>query len=218
MSRRVRELWLRAKAEGKKAVMLAALLGVCAILGLRAAVFGGKPRHAASPASAAPQPAAPSASAPDAAGAERPDAPALDLTPPRRYARGGAPTRDLYALNPRFFPDVTGVRSAGREGGAKSATGADDKSGEAAPTDAQSLRRRATADAARLRVRSVIVGAQPAAVIEREEGGARKAEALRVGEKVCGFVVAEITATGVRLERDGAEVVLEIAVRKNEPR
>ncbi len=223
MKQKLREFWALAKAEGKKTVVLGVLLGVCAVLGARA-LLSGKPKRTpaatVAPVAGAPNVAAPAAPGPapvtPLAAASEAGANALDLTPPRRYAQRPVPSRDLFALNPALFPDPAPSDGAGGADGAKSASGIDDKSGTDAPPEAGALRRRALEDASRLRVRSIMLGAQPAAVLESAIGDARRAEVVRVGDRVAGFVVAEITSIGVRVERDGAEALLEPPARRSD--
>lgn len=223
MNQKLREFWALAKAEGKKTVVLGVLLLVCAVLGARALLTGKPKRPTVAPvAPVAGSPAKAHAPGPLTAQPALPPAPAepgaddLDLSPPRRYAQRPVPTRDLFALNPALFPDPAGAGVADGAAGAKSATGIDDKSGADAPPEAGALRRRALEDASRLRVRSLMLGAQPAAVLESAIGDARRAEVVRVGDRVAGFVVAEITSIGVRVERDGAEALLEPPARRSD--
>lgn len=215
MNQRIQELWTRIRAEGPKAVALGVLLVVCLGLGVRAALTGGPKRGGAAP------PVQPT-SAP-LAGAAEPPAPGaganepLDLSPPRRHAVEGKPNRDVFALNPAWFPDAPAPTATGSAVGAKSADGIDDKSEEAASLEAETARRRTLGAAARMRVRSLILGARPAAVVEGSaDEGARRGRVVRQDDVIDGFVVVAIGEDGVRLVRDGVETVLKPPVKRGE--
>lgn len=217
MNQRIQELWTRIRAEGPKAVALGVLLVVCLGLGVRAALMGGPKRGAAAP---TVQPAAaPLAGAPEPPAAGSGASEPLDLTPPRRHAEAGKPTRDVFALNPAWFPDAPAPTAPGSAVGAKSADGIDDKSGEAASleAEAEAARRRTLDAAARMRVRSLILGSRPAAVLEGSaDEGARRGRVVRQDDVIDGFVVVAIGEDGVRLARDGVETVLKPPAKRGE--
>ncbi len=197
MNNRFAELWAMAQQDRKKATTLAILLAVALAMGVRALVTGGGgPSRAA---------AAPSLRGAPAAKSVAPG-PTMDqslaaLRPQRRLSTLGAPPRDLF----RSTWAVIG--SDNEEGSGKSGVGLADN-GNGAPA-AEDPRARVEAEAAKLRLRSTLLGASPLAVIERSEGGAAKRRVARPGEQVDGFRVVRIEAHLVELEKDGVRIVLE---------
>lgn len=215
MKEKLVQVWTELTADKKKASILGALLGLALILGVRALLVGGKaPAPApAAPASAGAAPTGTSGMAqpaPDSpgAGATALGSSSLDLRPPMRFGSVGGVQRDVFRLNPAFFPDVQPAAQEGALEGANSTPGSADSASEEGLSPQALAQRRVQADAARLRLRSIMLGPNPVAIVESDVEGAIKATVLRPGESIAGFRVVAVKEDGVTLERGGIEVTL----------
>jgi hypothetical protein len=110
-------------------------------------------------------------------------------------------TRDLFALSRAFRPpDAPNVTTP--QESPKSPSSSDDT--EAARMERERLARIESMrkEAGRFRLRSVIVGQRPAAVIEVTGAGRPRSVVLRKGQAVDGFVLTEIRPDSVLLVKD----------------
>lgn len=110
-------------------------------------------------------------------------------------------TRDLFALSGAFRPPDDPNVTTPQES-PKSPSSSDDT--EAARMERERLARieAMRKEAGRFRLRSVIVGQRPAAVIEVTGAGRPRSVVLRKGQAVEGFVLTEIRPNSVLLMKD----------------
>ncbi len=199
MNKRLAEIKLAILEDKKKAGVLAALTLVALVVGARAA-FKVAPKRAGA-ATTAQAPTQYANSNPNVA----PGSPAQPITIPaidpaklvqsmRRYAVSASLTRDPFALDPVEFPTAHAPKS----GSAPS----EDQAGAALPPDSEASR--AAEILKRMRVRSLIIGPRPVAVIEIRDASAAASRTVAIGDDLEGFTVSDITANAVTLTLDGA--------------
>lgn len=196
MNARLAEIKIAILEDKKKAGVLAVLVLVALIVGVRTLVKTG------------PKKAAASATTPDITlAAQQTGAitiasidPAKLAETTRRHAASDVIARDPFALDPDAFPALQAPKS----GSASSEDQQGAALSTAAPADlaAESLRR--------MRVRSVIIGPRPVAVIEWRAETAAQSYTLSVGDHLDGFTVTSITRSEVALSRDGSAYTLPI--------
>ncbi|MGD9691806.1 MAG: hypothetical protein AB7G17_03110 [Phycisphaerales bacterium] len=192
MNTRLAEIKVAILEDKKKAGVLAALTLLALIVGVRAALKASPKRAAATPAATAQQTAA-------QPGQPNPiTIPSIDpeklIQTTRRYARSTTLTRDPFALDPEAFP--TGA--APKSGSAPS----EDQSGDSAPPESEA--ERPTEILKRMRVRSVIIGPRPVAVVELRAETATRSFTITVGDDLEGFTVSAITADELTLSHNGS--------------
>ncbi len=116
-------------------------------------------------------------------------------------------SRDLFALDESHFP-----RPVQKEKSDGPGTLSSDRGVQPASENADEVRARLVAqvhaDAAGLRLGSVVVGQTPAAVFVMPDG---KRLVVRPGQPIAGFVVTHVASDGVTIERDSVSVRLDIA-------
>ncbi len=116
-------------------------------------------------------------------------------------------TRDLFALDESHFP-----RPAQKEKSDVPGTGSREAAVQSPSENADEVRARLVAqvheEAARLRLGSVVVGHQPAAVFVTPDG---KRLVVRPGQPIAGFIVTHVASDGVTIERDSVSIRLDIA-------
>ncbi len=192
MNARLAEIKIAILEDKKKAGILAALALVALVVGIRATTKGSPERASAS------SPAL--TTTPQAGGPIT--LPAIDpaklANSTRRYAKADELARDPFALDPQAFPSADGP-----------------KSGSAASEDQQSLPQslptaadRAAESLSRMRVRSVIIGPRPVAVIEWRADTAARSYTLAVGDDIDGFTVTSITRREITLTRNDSSFSL----------
>ena len=208
MKRRWAHLVAILLADKKRASMLAILLGLLGIAGLRAVVLLGPS----------------SARASDRAENRR-DGPGSANASPQgsesgRSRRGpgirvAAPPpleRDLFALNEVYFPPPSQTQPPVHPPPKSEASSVETPPQASGAERADEPGQRAQRDAQRLRLRGTLLGSAPMAVIEVIGSKDRRGTVVRPGQEVEGFVVSEIRAAAVVLERDGVKVELKRAL------
>ncbi len=219
MNPRIEALWADLTADRKKAGVLGVLLLVGGIVGIRAlAQSAGGPRTASAQPAAAP---ASSAAAPPPGGAmlrvTGPESVAgarqIDLTPPPSSASRGRPSRDVFVLSDAHFPEPEPEANPAEK--PKSGASAADTTVD----EGEVARRRALADAGRLRVRSITVGPKTLAILDfaDADAGPRRSQVVRAGDVIRGFTVTQVSALGVVVERDGVTATLRPAPHPTKP-
>jgi hypothetical protein len=209
MNRQVAVLVARLKADKKKAAMLGVLSLVLVVLGAKNGLRAGPSRGLAASSPAQPE------SAIAAAGTE-----AMTRTMASLDARAGrrvvevpaSPSlgRDLFRLDPAHFPVPTqpGQTDPSADGSGRSGV-------ESPPPNADELRRRREAElvseTAQWRLRSVLLGHHPTAVIEPDAREGRRL-VLRTGDEVRGWRVVEIAAGHAVLEKESVRVRLSLPI------
>lgn len=221
MKHALRQIWLDLTADRRKACVLGALLLIATMLGLRAAFKSSGPAVAAAAASAAQrtttQPQQPTAPHPGAVAVQTHTAGSADnqpaprmlrLTPPHVYSRSGMPSRDIFSVSDAHFPPAA-VAAKPNDGPKSTDPPADIIDTTAERAAAAHARLQAEAD--KLRVRSIALGARAIAILEitnGPDGAARRTRVVRAGDVVAGFTVLAVAASGVLLEQDGVSIEL----------
>ncbi len=207
MQRKLQELQVLLLANPRQAALLGALVLVAAGLWLRALATGRPAAEAIATKAASGAPSSGSAGAAaapstEAGGAER---------PPLRIPAPAPLTRDLFrktaaelALSNQMEPQ--------QSEGAKSDGSVVENPDQTESVDEQALARLVHEEAARLSVRSIVLGANPVAVIENAASQERPA-VVRQGQVVGGFTVLRIEQGAVTLRKDGVTVRLGLAGR-----
>lgn len=189
------------KAERKKAWTLAGLVGVMAILGARQMV------PMLRPSSAQAQSGVSMSDALVGGLLDAESGPVTGRGSVVRVTRPGPVQRDLFRFDPLYFPkppetappDLVGQKSVESEV---------DKTIPEVAESPEARTGRVRGEAGVLRIRSVMFGTNPMAVIEVPEGKSRATRFVRPGDVVLGFTVTEIGAGVVMLEKDGVDVEL----------
>lgn len=206
MSRKVRELWVVVTDDRRKATVLAALLIVLVGMAVKTLVIGSGPRGSKA--------ALKSDSVASVAAAGQ------DAVTRTMAALGGGPTsrvislaptprlsRNLFALDESHFP--LPVQTEPERVSPKASTNA---KVEVRPENADDLKAQEVARveerAKSLRLRSIVLGHSPIAVIENK---ARERNVVRVGQSVDGFTLEEVAANSVLLEMESVRVRLTLA-------
>jgi len=114
--------------------------------------------------------------------------------------------RDLFRLDPAFFPKPSQTAPSDPEPPKSAARPAE------VPVDTglaeRALRERVLSESAALRLKSVMMGRQPIAVIQSNAGARPETVMLRPGETVNGFELIEVKANTVVLEKQGVTIEL----------
>jgi hypothetical protein len=119
----------------------------------------------------------------------------------------GPVERDLFRPDPSVFPRPTQAEEPARERPKSRAERADTQS-ERGASDRASIERRVRKEAESFRLKSVMTGQQPVAMLEVTSGGRVTTAMARAGGEVEGFSVIEIKPGSVVLEKQGVRVVL----------
>jgi len=193
----------------KKAGVLAGLVLVALIMWVRASLVSSGPSRArAESGSSATREASSedassesSGSGAGATGSEK-EVVALPASP--------ALQRDLFRPSPSLLPRSSQTdSSAGAD--AKSAIGNDETPEQQERMRRVALLRSVREEAERFRLRSVMVGANPIAVIERRGAPGSEGKVLRVGDKIDGFEVVRVERAGVLLSKAGVGIELRLS-------
>jgi hypothetical protein len=186
-------------ADRRKASILGMLLVAVIWLGGRAVFSGTGPRRAsASESTSAASPAAHNPA--DLAAQAESRLRVIFRSWPVTDASAPA-TRDLFALNPAYFPHP--AQPAPDESAAAKSSG---------QTDDETLARSAFAqDAASIRLKSILFGERPVAVLQTAGVAGGRDIMTRVGDVVAGFSVVRIERRRIVLERDGQRIELTVA-------
>lgn len=198
MNRTFAEWKILLAAERKKAATLGVLVVVMGVLGLRQVFPSMRPSAAQ----------ARESSGSEMSGVEEDrSGPVTRSGPVVRVPRPGPVERDLFRFDPIHFPKPTEAAPP-EPVEQKSVEPADEETIPAATESAEARAARVRSAAGHLRVRSVMFGTSPMAVIEVPEGKSRATRLVRPGDVVMGFVVSEIAAGAVIVELDGERVEL----------
>lgn len=206
MKAKLTEAWIAITSDKKKAVVLGALTLVALVTVTRALLTQRKP--------AALRPVATTPHAPDGATGvtlvKAENRPTSEDAPVVRLASIAPLSRNLFLPSEQHFPypaqtDVT------RPAAPKSPAGTDEISEE----EIERIRleeqvRLVTEESARLRLRSTMLGASPAAVIESGKGARGASAVLRVGQSHDGFVLIEVRRESAILEKNGVRVEIRL--------
>ncbi len=208
MKKKMRELWVVVTDDRRKATFLAALLMVLVGLGIKTFFGGAGPRGT-------------NAALTKDSGSESSLADAGQSAVNRTMAAlGGGPSsrvislaptprlsRNLFALDEAYFPRPVQTElpvASRRTYGAPVV--------EARPENADEVRARVAArveeQAGLLRVRSIVLGQEPIAVVESK---GRVRQVVRIGQVVDGFTLVEVAADSIVLELDSVRVRLSLA-------
>lgn len=198
MNRTLIEWKILILAERKKAITLAALVGVMVVLGARQLWPGMRPSSAQARVTAGD-----GALETGRAG----DGPVTRSGPMVRVVRPGPLKRDLFRFEPIYFPSPPETAPP-EPVEQKSVDRAVEETIPVAIESPEARARRVRAASDHLRIRSVMFGTSPMAVIEIPEGKRRTTRLVRPGDVILGFLVADIAAGEVTLEMDGERVVL----------
>lgn len=196
MNAKIAEIKIAILEDKKKAGVLAALALIALVVGVRALVKTSPKRAAAASTSTTTLPGSTAAGSITLQAVD----PAKLAETMRRYAIADQIQRDPFALDPDAFPPAEAPKSG-------SASSEDQDSQTVSP---QTAAERAAESVRHMRVRSVITGPRPLAVIEWRADTAARSYTLAVGDQLDGFTVASITQRDVALTRDGATYTLSI--------
>lgn len=204
MNKQLQEAWAIVTADRKKAAVLGALVLVAGGLWLRAALTSGPSKASASGESrmteSGKKRAEKAAKKPEDV-VERAPARTIELAPPPPL------TRDLFVLSEALLASSAQTDLVD-SGDPKSAAGKDDKPLRPAPIAAQTVSERVASEAARLRLRSTMIGANPIAVIETPDASRAGGVMVRPGEAIAGFTLVAVRAHEVELEKEGVRVTI----------
>lgn len=204
MNRRLRELWVVITDDRKKATVLGVLLLALIAMGAKTLLGGIGPRGS----SAAVEKERRSSADMGQNAVSRTMA-ALGATLSSRVItlpKSPPLSRNLFAMDSEFFPPPVQKEPV---------TATPKRTGnavvEALPENADVLMARAIAqieqDAKSLRLRSIVLGATPNAVIETKRGAR---QVVRIGQPVDGFVVVAVESSSVVLEKNSVRVRLSL--------
>lgn len=202
MRGKLREMWILVRADRRKAGMLGILGVVFTLLVAKALVLGG-PRHA----SGSPEEGSENAMVEHGLSAItldelRVDGPIIQIPTPRPVER------NVFGLDERSFPPPA-QSAPSSEVGSKSGSEAVESPREQELARAEQIARDVREEAGALRLKSILMGPNPLAVIESGARGHRSAHTLRIGDVDEGFTLVSIEATHVVLEKHGVRVELE---------
>jgi len=205
MRRKLQELQILLQANPRQAALLGTLALIAVGMWLRVMATG---RPAAKVIASQTQTAA---SLKDSA--RRASAQEVDVAqkPPLRIPAPAPLTRDLFRKTPAelALSDQTDQRPADE---AKSQGPRVENPEQSDSADEQALARLVREEAARLTVRSIVLGANPVAVIENAGSQARPV-VVRQGQSVGGFTVLRIEQGAVMVRKDGVTIRLGLAGR-----
>ncbi|TVQ31600.1 MAG: hypothetical protein EA376_09020 [Phycisphaeraceae bacterium] len=204
MKKRLMEYWVMVTADPKKASILGGLVVVALVMWVRAGVLSKSSENQAPgprQAGAAQQTDIGSGSAMDRklASANRIELPSL--TPLER---------NLFLPSERYFP-LPSQTEVSEPSPAKSPIRNDDIEQEDEAALAARHEQRIREQAKNLRVRSIMLGSSPTAVIETHGSRRGAAQVLRIGQQIEGFTLIEVHRSRVVVEQDGIRVALTLA-------
>lgn len=208
MNEHLARLKIAILSDKRKAGILAALVVVGVGMWIRAAVVSSGPSRAR-----AESPVSDSA-APSSHGAEKDSSKASESARPEKIVplpASPALERDLFRPSAQLLPPSSQT-DASDGSDAKSAIGNVETPEERERMRRLALVRSVQEEASRLRLRSVMVGASPIAVIERPGESGSEGKVVRVGDEVAGFTVDRIERERVLLSRSGVEVELVLSL------
>jgi hypothetical protein len=198
MKRTVAEWKILIAAERKKAGALGVLVVVMAVLGVRQAMPSMRPSSAR---------AEDRSSAGESRTGSELDSPVMPRGPVVRVPRPAPVQRDLFRFDPISFPNPPET-SPPDPVEQKSVDAADEESVPEVTESPAARVARVRSASGLLRIRSVMFGTSPMAVIEFPDGKRSATRLVRPGDRVMGFLVEEIGAGAVWLEMDGERVEL----------
>ncbi len=203
MKRSLIELWVRVTSDRRKASVLGALLIIAGGMWLRTMLIADNaPRKAR----ASVNSKIASIDAGEGSGnsiGDREKSKRLRIEIPAPPALD----RDLFALSARYF-SLSSQTEAPAQEPPKSAQGTVENPHEQELLRQQALVRRINEEAAELRLRSTIVGANPFAVIESGASGKSSGMVVGLGGTIRGFQLVEVRSRSVVLEKSGVQVEL----------
>lgn len=214
MKRRLSEMWLLVTADRKRAAILGTLLLVLTGVGAKMFLFDGPRRARASNADATSEKSgadrkASGKSSSSGQQGSRTNAAEYGAPERRTVIPAANVVRDLFALNDeRFKPLQTEPSDKGAGLAGKSQTGSVEKETSAPVSEAEVIRQRVLEEASHLRLRSILLGSRPAAVIESSGGKKGSSMVVAVGQTIDGFSLVSIGSEGVVVEKDGVQVQL----------
>jgi len=201
--RKLAELKILLVAEKKKAWALGVLLGVMAIMGVRNLMPVLSPTGAQASVTSRSR----ALSGTDDAVGDDGIGPVKVRGELVRVARPKSVSRDLFRFDPLYFPSPTETAPPD-QGEQKFAEPAVEVSTPEVAESPEARARRVRTESERMRVRSVMFGTTPMAVIEVPEGKGHTTRLVRPGDRVMGFVVEVIGEGAVTLMKDEERVNL----------
>lgn len=219
MKRRAAEMWIMITADRRRATILCVLMIILTGVGAQTLLSRGPKRARAAADAVTPEGASklksekgsPSRGRGGGSRTEREStASAPEPAAIVRLVRSPRVARDLFKLNDeRFPPPQTEPTSDSKGLAEKSAAGSDEKTSAGSAPSEDDVRQRVAQEASRLRLRSILLGSRPAAVIETTGAGRKERRTvLSVGQTVEGFTIAAVAQDGVTIEKEGVQVVL----------
>ncbi len=201
---RLHEMWIVLHADRRKAGVLLALALVLAFMVGRQALEAG-PREASG---AGAREGSENAQGPGPGGRAitldelRLDGPVIEV------AIGKPVRRNVFGFDERYFPDPAQSASSS-EVEEKSGPEAVESPREDGRARLEQIERTVREEAGGLRLKSILMGPSPMAVIESGVSGRRTARTLRIGDRVDGFTLVSVEAAGAVLEKHGVRIELE---------
>ncbi|GAB4545130.1 MAG: hypothetical protein Tsb0013_02750 [Phycisphaerales bacterium] len=200
MNAKLAELQLVIRSSPKKAGVLGVLMVTLAVLGAKQ-LLGAKPGEA---------------SAKNAVEAVKDEVLGLsdieamiESGPTITVTLPGGQMRDLFRFDDRRFPPPV-LERADPERSAKSDDPSDDPPPVVVDPEAQE-RDRIHSEAERFRLTSTLLGSQPLALIDLDEGrGRARSFMLRIGETIRGFTLVSVSHRQAVIEKDGHEITLHV--------
>lgn len=204
MSDQLREFWAIVTADRKKAAVLGGLALVAGGLWIRAAVTSGPSKATASDA-----PRMTESAKKRAKKLAKSDEDSSSKTPSQTITiQSPDPlTRDLFVVSDALLASSSQMEPADARA-PKSAAGIDDKSLRPAGLGAETPKQRVTREAAELRLRSTMIGANPIAVFQNPNGSRQSASMVRIGGDIAGFKLVAVRAHEAELEKEGIRVTV----------
>ena len=202
MMRRLAELKILIAAERKKAWALGVLICLMAIVGARNLMPWLSPSGAQARTSAGGV-----HTGADTDASVLASGPVMARGALVRVARPKSVSRDLFRFDPLYFPSPTETAPPDPDG-QKFAEPAVEETPPKVAESPEARARRVRTESERLRVRSVMFGTTPMAVIEVPDGKGHTTRLVRPGDHVLGFLVHEIGEGVVTLTKDGERVEL----------
>jgi hypothetical protein len=115
-------------------------------------------------------------------------------------------TRDLFALSDGLLA-LSAQTDQAQPDDPKSSLRIDDKSNQSRPESAAAREKRIHQEAAQLSLRSTMTGSNPVAVIA-QDSGKLAGVVVRLGEEIAGFMLVQVRAREVEIEKEGVRVAL----------
>lgn len=206
MKKQLFEMWVKVTADKKKASVLGALVLIALVMWGRAAVMGGP-----APSKSSASVKGPGTARGDGAKSGAKNAKEGEVREAARSVHLPALTplsRNLFIPSEEHFPLPSQTETTVRES-PKYPVGNDEKLLEQERLRQETLVRTVRDEAARLRLRTTMSGANPIAVIQTP-GGGKSGAVVRIGQTVEGFTLLEVHSARVVLEKSG--VVVELTV------